>query len=55
MPDLDQLLKQIDELRSSVLEIKEGKSLKDLGIIVESQILDIILNNYRESLIKIIS
>ncbi|WP_407311447.1 aspartyl-phosphate phosphatase Spo0E family protein [Desulfosporosinus sp. SB140] len=53
MTEVEELLKQVDELHHSMLEIKNGKSIIDLGVIIESQILDIVLNNYREELMKI--
>lgn len=52
MSEIEKLLKQVEELHTSIFEIKEGKSLNDLGVIIESQILDIVLNNYKETLIK---
>ena len=49
---IEELLKQVEELHLSMIQIKENKSLIDQEIITESQILDIILNNYQKVLIK---
>lgn len=49
---IEELLKQVEELHLSMVQIKENKSLIDQEIITESQILDIILNNYQEVLMK---
>ena len=49
---IEELLKQVEELHLSMIQIKENKSLIDQEIITESQILDIILNNYQEVLMK---
>ncbi|MDQ7095269.1 aspartyl-phosphate phosphatase Spo0E family protein [Desulfosporosinus sp. PR] len=53
MSEIEKLLKQVEELHLSMVEIKKGKSIKDIGVITESQILDIVLNNYQEELMKI--
>ncbi|MDQ7097131.1 aspartyl-phosphate phosphatase Spo0E family protein [Desulfosporosinus sp. PR] len=53
MTEIEDLLKQVEELHQSMVDIKSGKSIIDLGVIIESQILDIVLNNYREELMKI--
>ena len=49
---IEELLKQVEELHLSMIQIKEDKSLTDQEIITESKILDIILNNYHEVLMK---
>lgn len=52
MLEIQGILKQVEELHSSIIQIEE--SLTNLEIKVESRILDIILNNYREALMKTI-
>lgn len=49
---IEELLKQVEELHSNMIRIKEGKSLMDSDVIIESQILDIVLNNYHQTLAK---
>ena len=49
---IEELLKQVEELHLSMIQIKEDKSLTDQEIITESKILDIILNNYQGVLMK---
>ncbi|MDP4127364.1 MAG: aspartyl-phosphate phosphatase Spo0E family protein [Bacillota bacterium] len=49
---MEELLKQVEELHLSMLKIKEGKLLNDPGVIIESQILDIVLNNYQQVLMR---
>ncbi|WP_407308191.1 aspartyl-phosphate phosphatase Spo0E family protein [Desulfosporosinus sp. SB140] len=53
MSEIEKLLKQVEELHLSMIKIKERKSLIDSGVIIESQILDVILSNYRETLSRI--
>ncbi|OLN33606.1 Spo0E family sporulation regulatory protein-aspartic acid phosphatase [Desulfosporosinus metallidurans] len=52
MSEIEELLKQVEELHLSMIKIKKGNSLTDQRIMIESQILDIILNNYQEVLMK---
>lgn len=52
MSEIEELLKQVEKLHLSMIKIKSGKSLMDQDIITESQILDVILNNYQEVLMK---
>lgn len=52
MSELEELLKQIEELRLSMIKIKEGKSFADPEVITASQMLDAVLNKYQEMLMK---
>lgn len=53
MSELEELIKQIEELRSTMIKLKEGKSYTDLEVITASQMLDAVLDKYQEMLIKI--
>lgn len=53
MSELQELIKQIEELRSTMIKIKEGKSYTDPEVITASQMLDAVLDKYQEMLIKI--
>lgn len=53
MSEIEVLVDQVEELQVTLNKIKEGKSLTDFGIVIESQILSIVLNNYRETLMRI--
>jgi hypothetical protein len=53
MPEIEKLLKQVDELHLSMTKIKDGKSILDFDVIIESQVLDIVLNNYKKTLMRI--
>lgn len=46
MRELEEILKQIEELRRSMVRIKEGKTLLDQEVITASQMLDAVLNEY---------
>lgn len=50
MSELDELLKHIEELRLSMIKIKEGKSFTDPEVIAASQMLDGVLDRYHELL-----
>lgn len=45
-PELDRLIKQIEELRHELHQLAEGKTFTDLEIIAASQMLDVVLNEY---------
>jgi uncharacterized protein YlzI (FlbEa/FlbD family) len=51
--ELEELIKQIEELRSTMIKLKEGKSYTDPEVITASQMLDAVLDKYQEMLIKI--
>ena len=53
MSELQELIKQIEELRSTMIKLKEGKSYTDPEVITASQMLDAVLDKYQEMLIKI--
>ena len=53
MSELDELLKQIEELRSSMVKIKEGRSFTDPEVVTASQMLDAVLDRYQVMLMKI--
>ncbi len=53
MSELEELIKQIEELRSTMIKLKEGKSYTDPEVITASQMLDAVLDKYQEMLIKI--
>ena len=53
MSELDELIKQIEELRLSMIKIKEGKSFSDPEVITASQMLDAVLDKYQVMLMKI--
>ena len=53
MSELEELIKQIEELRSTMIKLKEGKSYTDPKVITASQMLDAVLDKYQEMLIKI--
>jgi hypothetical protein len=45
MSELEELIKKIEELRLSMIKIKEGKTLTDQDVITASQMLDAVLMN----------
>ena len=45
---INEIIKQIEELRLSLIKIKEGKSYTDTEVITASQRLDRVLNKYQE-------
>jgi hypothetical protein len=51
--ELEELIKQIEELRLNMIKIKEGKSYTDPEIIVAGQELDAVLDKYQVMLMKI--
>ncbi|MDQ7092152.1 aspartyl-phosphate phosphatase Spo0E family protein [Desulfosporosinus sp. PR] len=50
MSEIQEIIKQIEELRSSMVRIKEGKSLTDPEVVIASQMLDAVLNEYYKML-----
>lgn len=46
MQEVEEIMKQIEELRSRMIKIKEGKTLTDQEVITASQMLDAVLNEY---------
>ena len=53
MSELDELIKQIEELRLSMVKIKEGRSFTDPEVVTASQMLDAVLDRYHVMLMKI--
>ena len=53
MPELEKLMKQIEELRLNMIKIKEGKSFTDPEVVAVSQELDAVLDKYQVILMKI--
>ncbi|MCB8816181.1 aspartyl-phosphate phosphatase Spo0E family protein [Desulfosporosinus shakirovi] len=53
MSELEELIKQIEELRLSMIKIKEGKSFTDPEVVTSSQILDAVLDKYQIMLMNI--
>ena len=51
MSEFEELIKQIDELRSSMIKAKEGRSYTDPAVIAASQKLDAVLDKYQEMMI----
>jgi len=51
--ELEELIKQIEDLRFSMIKIKEGNSFIDPEVITASQMLDAVLDKYQEMLMKI--
>lgn len=45
---MDELIKQIEELRNTLIKIKEGKAYTDPEVVAASQKLDEVLNKYQE-------
>ncbi|MDP4128401.1 MAG: aspartyl-phosphate phosphatase Spo0E family protein [Bacillota bacterium] len=52
MSEIEELLKRVEELHLNMIKIKEGKSVKDREVIIESRILDIVLSNFQDVLIR---
>ena len=51
--ELEELIKQIEELRLNMIKIKEGKSYTDPEVIIASQELDAVLDEYQVMQMKI--
>ena len=49
---IKEIIKQIEELRLSLIQIKEGKSYTDTEVVTASQRLDQVLNKYQELIAK---
>jgi uncharacterized protein YfkK (UPF0435 family) len=47
MPELQEILKTIEEIRAKLNRIAEGKSLTDPEVVSVSQLLDGLLNEYQ--------
>ena len=52
MSEFEELIKQIEELRSSMIKAKEGRAYTDPEVIAESQELDAVLDKYQEMMMK---
>ena len=52
MSELEELIKQIEELRLRMIKTKEGKSYTDPEVITASQELDGVLNKYQDMMMK---
>ena len=52
MAEIEELIKQIEKLRLSMIEIKEGKSYTDPEVVAASQVLDVALDKYQVMLMK---
>jgi len=50
--ELEELIKQIEELRSRMIKAKEGRSYTDPELIAASQELDAVLDKYQEMMMK---
>jgi len=53
MSEIEELIKQIEELRLSMIRIKEGKSYTDPDVVAASQELDAVLDRYQGILMRI--
>ena len=49
---IDEVIKQIEELRLNLIKIKEGKAYTDSEVVTASQRLDQVLNRYQELIFK---
>ena len=53
MPELEELMKQIGELRASLIKIKEGETFTDPAVKIASQMLDaVFLSKYQEMIME---
>ncbi|MDR3541530.1 MAG: aspartyl-phosphate phosphatase Spo0E family protein [Desulfosporosinus sp.] len=52
MSEIEELIKEIEELRLNMIKVKEGKSYSDPEVIKASQKLDAVLNEYHARLMK---
>lgn len=50
--EIKELIKRIEELRLNMIRIKEGRSYMDPEVIIASQELDAVLDEYQEMLMK---
>jgi predicted nuclease with TOPRIM domain len=46
MSELEEMMKELEKLRAKLHEITEGKTLTDSEVMVASQMLDAVLNEY---------
>lgn len=49
---INQLIKQIEELRFNLIKIKEGRAYTDPEVVAASQALDQVMDKYQELLLK---
>jgi len=49
---VEELIEEIEELRSRLIKIKEGKSYTDPEVIAASQLLDAVLDKYQMMMMK---
>lgn len=49
---INELIKQIEELRSNLIKVKEGRAYTDPEVVEASQALDEVLDKYQELLLK---
>jgi predicted kinase len=52
MSEIEELIKQIEELRLNMIKAKEGRSYTDPEVVAASQALDDVLDKYQEMLLK---
>ncbi|MGC7871332.1 Spo0E family sporulation regulatory protein-aspartic acid phosphatase [Desulfosporosinus sp. SYSU MS00001] len=52
MSEIDELIKQIEELRLNLINTKEGRAYTDPVVVTASQELDEVLNRYQELLME---
>ncbi len=50
MSEMEEILKQIEELRASMIKLNDEKSLTDPEVVTASQMLDAVLNEYYKML-----
>lgn len=48
MSELDEILEAIEELRAKLNKVAEGKALTDPEVLLASQMLDALLNEYQK-------
>lgn len=46
MSEIEEIIKRIEELRASLVKLREGKTLTDQDVVTASQMLDAVLNEY---------
>lgn len=52
MSEIEELIKQIEELRLNMIKAKEGRSYTDPEVVSTSQALDEVLDKYQEMQMK---
>ena len=55
LSEIEELIKQIEELRSNMIKIIERKSFSDSEVITASKMLDAVLDTYHEMLMRMYS